>query len=202
LEHVDNDVLQTQIDVWLGGLEQDETELFQRLESDRIDIEDLAEFSQIVTKNMKTTSCENPYFSIQRHLSLLSTSSFERLKYLTVIDKLIQQLVLQKNGENFDPLVAVSNLDTTHFGGEINASSNEYEQKYQKQLEKTKWLQKELDQINGGKKTSIPGASTSQDNTAEPVVLRGPPPPPMNPVTGLAGPRILLLIQHHHLRRQ
>lgn len=206
MEQVDNEVLQTQIDVWLRGLERDEAELFQRLESDHVDFDDIAEFSQAVTKNMTKTSCQHLYFSIQRHLSLLPKSSFERLKFLTVIDKLIQQLALQKDGINFDPSVAISNLDLTQFNVNINANSNEFELKYQKQLEKTKWLQKELDQINGGKKTVITGASIhTQDNIAglpRPPNTMGEPQQLIMASTGLSAPCIILLIQLHCLYSQ
>jgi hypothetical protein len=198
--HVDNELLQTQIDVWIAGMEQDEAELFSRLETEKVNTDDAMEIARVLSISLKASSCEAPFASILRHFTLLPKGSFERMKYIMVIDKMIQQLMLQRNGEDADPTMVIANIDMRDFVGEMDKieSLKEQEQRYQKQVEKAKRLEKEIEQLKAEltttKKTLKSSGSVSEDRTSLPGVpaptpspgMGGPPPPP--PPPGMGGP--------------
>lgn len=148
---IDNELFQKQIDFWMEGLEKDELILYQRMGTEEFNIVDLEEYVCALTKSMKSSSTESAYFSILRHLSLLPVTFYEKNIFIKVIDKVVQQLILQKDGEDFDPYVAVSQIDMSIFANSelIKKDPTETESKYQIQLEKNKRLQKELDELKG-----------------------------------------------------
>ena len=63
------------------------------------------------------------------------------------IDKLIQQIVIQRENEDFDPAAAVTNINVKSMVSALNDTDKVRldEEKYRKQLEKTKRLEKEND---------------------------------------------------------
>ncbi|KAJ1344017.1 hypothetical protein BSLG_001157 [Batrachochytrium salamandrivorans] len=72
------------------------------------------------------------------------------MRYMMIIDKVIQQIVLQRDGEDPDPVAALANLDMRHLVGDMTSTEilKDQEEKYQKQLEKSKRLEKEITNLN------------------------------------------------------
>ncbi|KAI8898114.1 hypothetical protein BC833DRAFT_649016 [Globomyces pollinis-pini] len=159
---IDNDLLQTQIDVFLTGMDSDETDMFKEMQTEPIDIEDISKLLATLSNVMKASSCEAPFASILRHMMMLPANSFERMKYMLVIDKLVQQLTLQRSGEDSDPSVLLANIDMSKFIGDLNnvESLKEQEARYQKQLEKSKRLEKEIEMLTkeSGRKEKLEAA--------------------------------------------
>ena len=75
---IENELLQTQIDVWIAGLETDEGRCFSRLELNPFNLDDCESVSKHLTSVMKLTSSEQSYASILRHLTLLPPNPFDR----------------------------------------------------------------------------------------------------------------------------
>jgi hypothetical protein len=80
-----------------------------------------------------------------------------------VIEKLVQQITIQKNSEDHDPAVVVANIDMKEF---IDALANveamkEQEVRYQKQLEKSRRLEKELSNVKPAISSTHPAAVTN-----------------------------------------
>ncbi|KAJ3027360.1 Dishevelled associated activator of morphogenesis 2, partial [Rhizophlyctis rosea] len=147
---LENDLLQTQIDVWIAGLEADEEETFRKWNrgspfsapsnSDDEDVFDDEEDEEqdedekdkepkglvsvkdqlrILVRGFKQTSCWSAFGSLVRHLGLLPGESFARMKYMFIIDKLIQQVVLQRDEEDPDPAAAVAEIDMRALVAEV-----------------------------------------------------------------------------------
>lgn len=108
---LDNELLQTQIDVWLSGIESDEAILFSRLGVKEINSAASRQLGIALSESITDTSCHKSYLSLLKHVALLPANTFERLKYMTVIDKAVQQIVLQRNGKDPDPSSALANID-------------------------------------------------------------------------------------------
>ncbi|KAJ3270137.1 Disheveled-associated activator of morphogenesis 1 [Terramyces sp. JEL0728] len=215
--HIENELLQTQIDVWIAGMEADEAELFKRLDTNKINMDDSSELAVMLNQVMKKSSCEAPYISLLKHLTMLPANSFDRMKFILVIDKLVQQIIIQRNGEDPDPTSVLANIDMRHFMGELDnvESLKEQENRYQKQLEKSKRLEKEIETL---KETSVndklaqankriseleklvansgPAVSSAP---APPTSMNAPPPPP-NPM-GLVSRLIVAQVLEDHLHR-
>ena len=147
--NIENELLQTQIDVWIAGMEADEAELFGNLDVKKFNTDDAVEIAKALNSTMKYSSCGSAFTSLLRHLTVLPAHSFERMKYMLVIDKLVQQLSIQKHGEDPDPSVVLANIDVRDFVGQMDnvETLKEQEQRYQKQLEKARRLEKELEAI-------------------------------------------------------
>ena len=72
------------------------------------------------------------------------------MKYMLILEKIIQQIILQKDGDDADPSAALLNIDMRSIindlanatGGGSNA--REAEEKYRKVLEKSRKLEREL----------------------------------------------------------
>ncbi|KAI8924051.1 hypothetical protein BC831DRAFT_467748 [Entophlyctis helioformis] len=150
--HLENDLLQTQIDVWIAGQDADEQEWFGRLEQKPFNKDDPEELSKRLLEAMRSTSCQGPYVSLQHHLALLPSNPLERLNYMMIIDKIVQQVVLQRDGEDPDPMAALVNIDVRSLVGDMTSTEilKEQEEKYRKQLEKSKRLEKEITSLSKG----------------------------------------------------
>eukprot|EP00842_Homolaphlyctis_polyrhiza_P000475 jgi/Hompol1/1428/HPOL_002697-RA len=150
--NLENDLLQMQIDVFIAGNDADEQAWFERLGQSPFNMSDVDELSKKLLETTKVTSCQGPYQSLLQHLTLLPQNPIERLNYMMIIDKVVQQIVLQKEGEDPDPVAALANIDMRNLVGDLTNTSilREQEEKYQKQLEKTKRLEKELQALGKG----------------------------------------------------
>ncbi|KAI9364411.1 formin homology 2 domain-containing protein [Zopfochytrium polystomum] len=148
---LENELLQTQIDVWIAGLEADEEESFMRLDSEYINMDSPEDIFMALHNNMKFTSCLDPFTSILKHILLLPANPFQKMKFMFLIDKIIQQICIQKNSEDPDPGAALADIDVRGLVADVIDSTKlkEFEDKYRKQLEKTKRLEKELEVFKG-----------------------------------------------------
>lgn len=77
---LDNEVLQTQIDVFLIEMENDEGECFANLDSKitDVDMELASDLTEALNSSLSNTSCEGSYVSILKHLAILPHSPIER----------------------------------------------------------------------------------------------------------------------------
>lgn len=68
------------------------------------------------------------------------------MKYMFIIDKVVQQIVLQRDSEDPDPAAMLADLDVRAMVAELLDTDKirEQEDKYYKQVEKSKRLEKEL----------------------------------------------------------
>ena len=76
---LENELLQTQIDVWVGGLESDEMETFAKIEQNLEPTEDPEELSDLLNRTMNLTSCGGNWVNILKHLLLLPSNPFTKL---------------------------------------------------------------------------------------------------------------------------
>ena len=142
--------LQTQFNVFFLGMDDDESEFYtsilKRSNNNLNTPNNSNDMILILSEALKNSSSELPFLSILKHLTLLPRDSNERMKYMFVIDKLIAQISLQKEGFNPDPMVALTQIDMRQLmNGLANFEAmNEQESRFQKQLEKTKRLEKEI----------------------------------------------------------
>lgn len=145
---LENELLQTQIDVWIAGLEADETELAERMEIEAPlqSFEDTTEMFGILNKSMETTSCGESWRNVLKHFLLLPTNPVQRLRYMFVIDRVIQQITIQRNGEDPDPNAALAELDFRAIVTDLLDTDQVRtdEEKLKKQMEKTRKLEKDL----------------------------------------------------------
>ncbi|RKO85022.1 armadillo-type protein, partial [Blyttiomyces helicus] len=146
---LENEYLQTQIDVWIAGFEADEEETFQKVDVQELDMEDSVELFSALNSSMKLTSCHMPFGSILRHILLLPANPWQRMKFMFIIDKIIQQIVLQRDEEDPDPATVLADLDIRAMVAELMDTDKlrEQEDKYRKQVEKAKRLEKELESV-------------------------------------------------------
>ncbi|KAI8815088.1 hypothetical protein BJ742DRAFT_782312 [Cladochytrium replicatum] len=148
---LENDLLQTQIDVWIAGLEADEEEMAAKFDPDSLPIDDIMENTDelfaAICRSMKFTSCWGPFNSMLRHILLLPANPFQRMKFMFIIDKLIQQVAIQRDDEDPDPGAAILDLDFGEIMTQLADTDRlkEQEDKYRRQLDKSKRLEKELD---------------------------------------------------------
>jgi Diaphanous FH3 Domain len=79
---IENEVLQTQIDVFLIRMENDEGECYANLDMQvqelNMDQDHPEVLSELLNTSLRNTSCESSYLSILKHLSLLPHSPLER----------------------------------------------------------------------------------------------------------------------------
>ncbi|EGF79568.1 hypothetical protein BATDEDRAFT_89642 [Batrachochytrium dendrobatidis JAM81] len=152
IAHLENDILQTQIDVFIRANESDELEWFDRMGQEPFNKDNIDELSRKLVETNKVSSSQAQYHSLLNHISMLPANPIERLRYMMIIDKVVQQIVLQKDGEDPDPIAALANLDMRHLVGDMTSTSilKDQEDKYQKQLEKSKRLEKEITSLSRG----------------------------------------------------
>lgn len=77
------------------------------------------------------------------------------MKFMFLIDKIIQQIVLQKDGNDPDPLAAIVNLDVKAMVAELNDTDRiqREDEKLRVQVEKCWRLEKLVDEMkNSGTK--------------------------------------------------
>ncbi|TPX38459.1 hypothetical protein SeLEV6574_g07774, partial [Synchytrium endobioticum] len=146
---IDNDLLQTQIDLWFDGLEADEEELYSKIDLTTVDVEDNEDMFHALDDSMAPTSCGPHWSNLLQHLLLLPANPFQKMKLMYVIDKVVAQILLQKDSEDPDPASALAEIDVQQWVAELTEVLDKTaasEDKYRKQLEKAKRLEKELDE--------------------------------------------------------
>jgi dishevelled associated activator of morphogenesis len=78
ISFVDNEVLQTQIDVFIAGLEDDEMAIFGDAEIDINAEQGSKEIAEKLSAKFQNTSAEPSYLSILQHLSILPDNPIDR----------------------------------------------------------------------------------------------------------------------------
>ena len=68
---------------------------------------------------------------------------------MMIIDKIVQQIIIQRDGDDSDPAVALTNIDMRSLVSEIlgGEKSKDIDEKYKKSLEKSRKLEKEVTTI-------------------------------------------------------
>ncbi|KAI8999424.1 formin homology 2 domain-containing protein [Gaertneriomyces semiglobifer] len=165
---LENELLQTQIDVWIAGLEADEEEVYARInvpEDAAMDRDDGEQFIQMLGEGMKGSSCWAPYLSIMKHLALCPHNPFQRMKYMFILDKLVQLVVLQKDNEDPDPAAIIAELDVQAMVAELADTDKirEYEDKYRRTVDKVKRLEREVEES----KKALDDAKPTDSKTGE-----------------------------------
>jgi len=89
--YLENELLQTQIDVWITGLEADEEEIFQRVEVEYVNLDDSEDLYNALQNSMQHSSCYAPFTSMMRHIMMLPTNPFKRMEYMFLIDKIVSK---------------------------------------------------------------------------------------------------------------
>ncbi|KAJ3174768.1 Dishevelled associated activator of morphogenesis 2 [Geranomyces variabilis] len=147
---LENELLQTQIDVWVAGLEADEEEVFVKMDVDgELDWDNAEEVALALAETMKFSTCFEPYMSVLKHMFLLPANPFQRMKFMFIIDKAVQQIVLQRDSEDPDPAAMLFDLDVRSMVADLVDTDRirEQEDKYRKQIAKSKRLEKELETV-------------------------------------------------------
>lgn len=152
--HIENELLQTQIDVFISGMESDEADIYRRLDVDNFDTNNISEISETLTSVISQTSGKGPFSSILQHILLLPinpSTRYEwpknRYRYLQLIAKVVQQFSVQKSGYDPDPLARLATIDLRNLIEEVIEDSDEtklHEAKLLRQLEKTKRIEKDM----------------------------------------------------------
>lgn len=135
----ESDDLHTQIEIFQNSLEVDEEKLFLRLETEHIpDTNSTEEMFQVFNQAVKNTSCYDYFLDILRHLILTPSNPFLKYKYFMIFDKIISQVVLQKDGVDPDPEVALLKMDVKSLFNELQMMDkyNQLEDKFQKNKDK------------------------------------------------------------------
>ncbi|KAJ3124435.1 Disheveled-associated activator of morphogenesis 1, partial [Irineochytrium annulatum] len=144
---IENELLQTQIDVWIAGLEADEEDCFNKIDTEFVNLDDPEDVFQALNTSMNLSSCLSPFSSILKHLLLLPSNPFQRMKFMLLIDKIIQQISIQRDSEDPDPAAALADIDVRGIVSDLLDANKlrEADDKYRKQLERAKRLEREVD---------------------------------------------------------
>ena len=74
-------MLETQIDVWLDGLEEDEEQLYSKIDLTMVDIEDNEDMFHALEDSMAPTSCGPHWSNLLQHLLLLPANPFQKYEF-------------------------------------------------------------------------------------------------------------------------
>lgn len=110
LSVIDDELLQTQIDIYKKKAEEDEEEMFKRYQGG-FESDDATILFDTLNKTLKNTRSYTQFLNVLKHALLMPKDSSERSAMWTLIDLITQQIVLQKNGFNPDPRVSLINID-------------------------------------------------------------------------------------------
>lgn len=74
------------------------------------------------------------------------------MKYVFIIDKIVQQIAIQRNGEDFDPSAVIAELNFKNIIADLENSDRIRleEEKYKKNAERLKKVEKELAELKDG----------------------------------------------------
>ncbi|KAM4039961.1 protein diaphanous homolog 1 [Anomaloglossus baeobatrachus] len=102
LQAMENDELKVQVNVFLEHSEYDADDLRGRLEDIRVEMDDVQEVFQVVQNTVKDSSAEQLFLSILQHLLLIRNDYDARPQYYKLIDEVVSQIILRKNGADPD----------------------------------------------------------------------------------------------------
>eukprot|EP00127_Corallochytrium_limacisporum_P000455 Clim_evm11s13 gene=Clim_evmTU11s13 len=101
LSTVDNESLKVQIDVFLDHVESDSLEILDRLGDIKAELSNPDDCYMLLRNQLKGSRAERFFLSAMQHMLLIREEYHARHRYFQLIDRVIQQIVLQRNG--YDP---------------------------------------------------------------------------------------------------
>ncbi|KAM4749701.1 protein diaphanous homolog 1 [Rhinophrynus dorsalis] len=102
LQTMENEDLRVQLGIFEEHSELDSDDLRGRLDDIRLEMDDFNEVFQILLNTVKDSSAEPLFLSILQHLLLIRNDYDARPQYYKLIDEVISQIILQKNGADPD----------------------------------------------------------------------------------------------------
>ncbi|XP_044136940.1 protein diaphanous homolog 1 isoform X2 [Bufo gargarizans] len=102
LQTIENDELKVQLNVFLDHCEYDSDDLRGRLEDIRVEMDDVQEVFQVLHNTVKDSAAEQLFLSILQHLLLIRNDYDARPQYYKLIDEVVSQIILHKNGADPD----------------------------------------------------------------------------------------------------
>ncbi|XP_068133876.1 protein diaphanous homolog 1 [Hyperolius riggenbachi] len=102
LQEMENDELRLQINVFMEHSEYDADDLRGRLEDIKVELDDVQEVFQLLQNTVKDSSAEQLFLSILQHLLLIRNDYDARPQYFKLIDEVVSQIILHKNGADPD----------------------------------------------------------------------------------------------------
>ncbi|KAM3926537.1 protein diaphanous homolog 1 isoform 2-T2 [Leptodactylus fuscus] len=102
LQTMENDELKLQLNVFLDHCEYDADDLRGRLEDIRVEMDDVQEVFQVLHNTVKDSAAEQLFLSIMQHLLLIRNDYDARPQYYKLIDEVVSQIILHKNGADPD----------------------------------------------------------------------------------------------------
>ncbi|XP_072256771.1 protein diaphanous homolog 1 [Pyxicephalus adspersus] len=102
LQTIENDELKVQLNVFMEHSEYDADDLRGRLDDIRVEMDDMQEVFQILQNTVKDSPAEQLFLSILQHLLLIRNDYDARPQYYKLIDEVVSQIILHKNGADPD----------------------------------------------------------------------------------------------------
>eukprot|EP00079_Xenopus_tropicalis_P023054 XP_012815149.1 PREDICTED: protein diaphanous homolog 1 isoform X3 [Xenopus tropicalis] len=102
LRNTENEDLKVQLGIFDEHSELDSDDLRGRLDDIRIEMDDFSDVFQVLLNTVKDSSAEPLFLSILQHLLLIRNDYDARPQYYKLIDEVISQIILQKNGADPD----------------------------------------------------------------------------------------------------
>ncbi|XP_018426021.1 PREDICTED: protein diaphanous homolog 1 [Nanorana parkeri] len=102
LHNIENDELKVQLSVFMEHSEYDADDLRGRLDDIRVEMDDMQEVFQILQNTVKDSPAEQLFLSILQHLLLIRNDYDARPQYYKLIDEVVSQIILHKNGADPD----------------------------------------------------------------------------------------------------
>ncbi|XP_066446729.1 protein diaphanous homolog 1 isoform X2 [Eleutherodactylus coqui] len=102
LQAMENDELKVQLNVFMDHCEYDSDDLRGRLDDIRIEMDDVQEVFQVLHNTVKDSAAEQLFLSILQHLLLIRNDYDARPQYYRLIDEVVSQVILHKNGSDPD----------------------------------------------------------------------------------------------------
>ncbi|KAM8971907.1 protein diaphanous homolog 1 [Pelodytes ibericus] len=102
LHELENDELKVQLTVFLEHSEFDSDDLRGRLDDIRMEMDDFGEVFQVLLSTVKDTAAESFFLSILQHLLLIRNDYDARPQYYRLIEEVVSQVILHKNGADPD----------------------------------------------------------------------------------------------------
>ncbi|CAH2275884.1 diaphanous homolog 1 isoform X2 [Pelobates cultripes] len=111
LQEIENDDFNVQFNAFMEHSEFDSDDLRSRLDDIRVEMDDFSEVFQILLNTVKDSSAEPLFLSILQHLLLIRNDYDARPQYYKLIDEVVSQIILHKNGADPDFKCKRLNID-------------------------------------------------------------------------------------------
>ncbi|XP_053321551.1 protein diaphanous homolog 1 [Spea bombifrons] len=102
LQELENDELKVQLSVFLEHSEFDSDDLRTRLDDIRVEMDDFNDVFRVLLNTVKDSTAEPFFLSILQHLLLIRNDYDARPQYYKLIDEVVSQIILHKNGADPD----------------------------------------------------------------------------------------------------